>query len=113
MTRDEITAMARNCGWAKVGREMEYPVLTARLERFAALVAAAERERMDLNAIHTCHAECQNPFCVRVREAVAHEREACAKLCEDGPIPKDSTTLTHIPTLVGCAAAIRARGESK
>jgi hypothetical protein len=44
MTRDEITAMARNCGWAKVGREMEYPVLTARLERFAALVAAAERE---------------------------------------------------------------------
>ena len=73
----------------------------------------AERERMDLNAIHTCHAECQNPFCVRVREAVAHEREQCAKLCEDGPIPKDSTTLTHIPTLVGCAAAIRARGESK
>ena len=45
MTRDEITAMARNCGWAKVGREMEYPVLTARLERFAALVAAAEREQ--------------------------------------------------------------------
>jgi hypothetical protein len=44
MTRDEITAMARNCGWAKVGREMEYPVLTARLERFAALVAERERE---------------------------------------------------------------------
>jgi hypothetical protein len=44
MTRDEITAMARNCGWAKVGREMEYPVLTGRLERFAALIAAAERE---------------------------------------------------------------------
>ena len=44
MTRDEITKIARDCGWAKVGREMEYPVLTARLERFAALVAAAERE---------------------------------------------------------------------
>ena len=42
----------------------------------------------------------------------AAEREACAKLCEDGPIPKESTTLTHIPTLVGCAAAIRARGEA-
>jgi hypothetical protein len=41
----------------------------------------------------------------------AAEREACAKVCEDGPIPKESTTLTHIPTLVGCAAAIRARGE--
>jgi hypothetical protein len=46
MTRDEITAMARNCGWAKVGREMEYPVLTGRLERFAALIAAAEREKV-------------------------------------------------------------------
>jgi hypothetical protein len=46
MTRDEITAMARNCGWAKVGREMEYPVLTARLERFAALIVAAEREKV-------------------------------------------------------------------
>jgi hypothetical protein len=44
MTRDDILRMARDCGWAKVGREMEYPVLAARLERFAALVAAAERE---------------------------------------------------------------------
>jgi hypothetical protein len=40
------------------------------------------------------------------------EREACAKVCEDGPLPKESTTLTHIPTLVGCAAAIRSRGET-
>lgn len=46
MTRDEITKMARDCGWAKVGREMEYPVLTARLERFVALIAAAEREKV-------------------------------------------------------------------
>jgi hypothetical protein len=45
--------------------------------------------------------------------AVEAEREACAKLCEDGPLPKESTTFTHIPTLVGCAAAIRARGKSK
>jgi hypothetical protein len=105
MTRDDIIRLAKN----------EYGIyaFTAEsLAHFAALVAAAERERMDLNAIHSCHAECQNPFCVRVREAVAHEREACAKLCEDGPIPKDSTTLTHIPTLVGCAAAIRARGNT-
>jgi hypothetical protein len=118
MTRDDIIQLAREAcspdapfsqyvGGVDCGMLMR----DEHLERFAALVAAAERKRMDLNAIHTCHAECQNPFCVRVREAVAHEREACAKVCENGPIPKESTTLTHIPTLVGCAAAIRARGE--
>jgi hypothetical protein len=31
---------------------------------------------------HTCHDECQNPICVAVREAVAAEREACAKVVE-------------------------------
>jgi hypothetical protein len=79
MTRDDIIRMAREAGFA--GWLAETPFVTASFERFAALVAAAERE-------------------------------ACAKVCEDGPIPKESTTLTHIPTLVGCAAAIRARGET-
>ena len=50
------------------------------LERFAALVAAAERS-------------------------------ACAKVCEDIPLPKDSKALTHGPTIERCAAAIRARGK--
>ena len=82
MTGDDIIRMAREAG----GYVSEMPMGDAwlfddaALERFAALVAAAERE-------------------------------ACAKLCEDGPLPKESTTLTHIPTLVRCATAIRARGE--
>ena len=70
--------------------------------KFAALVAAAERERLDLNAIHTCHAECQNPFCVRVREAVEHEREACALVAESYEPTCDSC-----PS--GVANAIRGR----
>ena len=32
--------------------------------------------------IHTCHAECDRPICVAVREAVEAEREACALVCE-------------------------------
>jgi len=32
--------------------------------------------------IHTCHADCQRPTCVAVREAVVAEREACAKVVE-------------------------------
>jgi hypothetical protein len=76
MTRDDIIRMALE---AELFNDDQEP-LPEHLERFAALIAAAEREE-------------------------------CAKVCEDGPIPKDSTTLTHIPTLVGCAAAIRARGN--
>jgi len=42
-----------------------------------------EREAIKWNSIHSCHADCQNPACVIVREAVAAEREACAKICEE------------------------------
>jgi hypothetical protein len=69
-------------------------------------------ERMKSEGWRQCAAgQRTTQYCDLLELAVANEREACAKLCEDGPIPKDSTTLTHIPTLVGCAAAIRARGN--
>ena len=77
------------------------------VERFAALVAAAEREAIKWNSIHSCHADCQNPACVIVREAVAAEREACAKVCEQSE---------HNGGIEDCgakaAAAIRARGQA-
>jgi hypothetical protein len=38
---------------------------------------------MTTDDIHTCSNECQRPTCVAVREAVAAEREACAKICEE------------------------------
>jgi hypothetical protein len=38
---------------------------------------------MTAEDIHTCHAECQRPTCVAVREAVAAEREACAELLDE------------------------------
>jgi len=41
------------------------------LERFAALVAAAEYKRLR-EEIHSCHANCDHPVCVAVRK----EREA-------------------------------------
>ena len=48
MTRDDIIRMAKEAGWKRVGRNPEtgpeFPVLIGNLERFAALVAAAERE---------------------------------------------------------------------
>jgi hypothetical protein len=39
----------------------------------------------------------------------AAEREACAKLCEDIPLPKGAAELTHLPTIERCVNAIRAR----
>ena len=48
-------------------------------------------------------------WCIAYEEGQKSEREACAKVCEDIPLPKDSKALTHGPTIERCAAAIRAR----
>ena len=75
MTRDDIIRMAREAG-ISVPWDQE-PIPWSQLERFAALVAA-------------------------------HEREMCAGLCgwRTGVRPVDAAIET-------CAAAIRARGETK
>jgi hypothetical protein len=111
MNRDDIIAMAQE---AIITHSNPNPfdfrfTTVEQLECFAALVAAAERERMDLNAIHSCHAECQNPFCVRVREAVAHEREACAKFLID-LYESDGGYHPAEEFAKNAAAVIRARG---
>ena len=80
MTRDDIIRMAKEAGAFFDGDCSVYDMPEHCFERFAALVAAAERE-------------------------------ACAKVCEDIPLPTDSESLTHLPTIERCAAAIRARGE--
>jgi len=71
--------------------------------RFAESVAAAERERLSYDGIHTCHAECQRPACVAVRQAVEREREACALAVEQAGIDGYGT--------LAAAAMIRKRGE--
>ena len=80
MNRDDIIRMAQETGiytpWDKK------PVRWQTLERFAHLVAAAERERIKWDTIHSCHPECDKPVCVAIRKAVLEEREACAKVCE-------------------------------
>ena len=74
MNRDDVIRMVRE---ARLWDTFDDDSLGA-LERFAALVAAAER-----NNVHTCHNDCQRPACVAVREAVEAERESCAKICEE------------------------------
>lgn len=66
--------------------------------------------------IHTCHADCQRPACVAVREAVAAEREECAKVCDEveasmqnGKRTKDGDHAAFTAGII--AERIRARGQ--
>jgi hypothetical protein len=82
MTRDDIVRMAREAKLSNDFGNLGYPYLPE-LERFAALVAAAERERIKWDGIHSCHLECDKPVCVAMRKAVLEEREACAQIAHD------------------------------
>ena len=67
MTREDITRMAREAGF--VGFDGD----NGSLRRFAALVAAAERNRTWT----------QEHWTEYERSIAAAEREACAKVCEE------------------------------
>ena len=99
MNREEIIRMAREAGKVRPG--VEYMPLEV-FERFAKLVAAAERERW--YEIHTCHPHCDRPACVAVRRAREDEREACAVVCDKlGDEYADANP-------ADCAFVIRERG---
>jgi hypothetical protein len=79
MNRDDIIRMAREAGFektriykSKIVRRIDNIGAVERLISIAfAAGVAAERQRMEIDSIHTCHDECQRPACVAVREAVA------------------------------------------
>ena len=111
MTQDEIIRMAREAGFS-VG--LNDPVIYAAHERFAALVAAhVKSDQINTAYQQGCEdmkrrmekrmqqLEAQLQLC---QTAVANEREACAKVCE-----QDEFQIYE--TAERCAAAIRARGE--
>ena len=85
-----VIEMAREAGFEFSGNELtwESVICTEELERFAELVRA---------------------------DAIADEREACAKVCEDLPAPErmslDSESFYECVAL-DCADAIRARSNT-
>lgn len=76
MNQDDIIRMAREAGILPNANLLD-------VLEFASLVAAAERERIKWESIHSCHPECDKPVCVAMRKAVSEERESCAKLLDD------------------------------
>jgi hypothetical protein len=93
MTREELIRMAREAGIRDCTCNGEFGCL----ERFAALVAAAERNRTWT----------QEHWTEYERSIAAAEREACAKECEHTALRMGSEWMAH-----HCAAAIRARGQA-
>ena len=123
MTQDEIISMAREAGFGHSNFHNGFQLLapsticTNLLTRFAALVAAHEREKqaklMILNGksvveqVHSYVSRNDTDFTSEsmakmVCDFIAAEREACAKVCDD---------IGDSDNGYGCAAAIRARSE--
>ena len=95
MNREDIIRMAREAGigWGeKLGGMPDF------LERFAALVASAERERLTDAAMKSAEKA--------IDVAMALEREACAKVCDDLDKMRGYSYADK------CATAIRARGQA-
>jgi len=101
MTQDDMIRMAKEAGWQYADSDDGY----APLWKFAALVAAAERNRI-WTKDHWTEYE---------RGIAALEREECAKMCDalgrwTQPTAKRTVDTRH-DALEEAAAAIRARGQ--
>jgi hypothetical protein len=126
MTRDDINRMAEAAEFPARRAFSDLSDLYPRLERFAALVAAAEREKvarwMMERGYATGHGDSTEELLQELDWQIAEnwnralingittEREACAKVCED---QDTGQSLPHDVAVIECAAAIRARGEAK
>ena len=113
MTREDIIRMAREASDPDKVDPFHngFWVLTQEeLERFAALVAAAEREAMIEQGWRQCAKDQRTTqFCGMVEQAVLAEREACAKVCEENA--DDDTEGEWDSACISCANHIRARGQ--
>jgi hypothetical protein len=98
MTREEVMEMAYESGMI-AGYEGEPDLL----ERFAALVAAAERKNYE----HTLALQ-QKSYEREIEIEVEAEREACANVCDARYMGDNNREDMEARR---CAAAIRARGQ--
>ena len=111
MTRDDIIEMAREAGF-----DPDLWIYTDTFERFAALVAAAERNKVAQWMIaHSCatgHGDTVEDLLVELEWQVRErEREACAQVCEFMRPSKAEFDQRYYAGCTDSAAAIRARRE--
>jgi hypothetical protein len=116
MNREEIIRMARGAGF----RDTTTPVVALgvsweQVQRFATLVAAAERNKLAAWMIErgyaTGHGDTVEDLLKelewQIEERIRNEREACAKVCDVLAVhPEYASDITKV-----AAQAIRARGN--
>ena len=108
MDREEIIRTARGAGLAYGSDEKPLNSVT----RFAALVAAAERNKLAAWMMRQGYATGHGDSIEKLLEELEwqikeHEREACAKVCDVLAVhPEYASDITKV-----AAQAIRARGE--
>ena len=103
MNKDDIIKMAREAQMSPSAEGLYWTATPSDLERFAALIAAAEREAMIEQGWRQCaKGQRTTQFCGMVEQAVLAEREACAKVCEEPGWNAANW----------CATQIRARGQA-
>jgi hypothetical protein len=113
MNKEDIIRMAREAGLAYGSDEKPLNSVT----RFAALVAAAERNKlaawMIKHGYATGHGDSIEKLLEelewQIEERVINEREVCARVCEDAI----SSNQVGKNVCINLATAIRARGETK
>jgi hypothetical protein len=108
MTRDDIIRMAQEAGWEMDSAWDLYDGFNSRLERFANLVAAAERNKvaqwMIDRSYATGHGDTVEDLLTQLEWQVRErEREACAQEADA------NASIEGVAQRI--AAAIRARGE--
>ena len=84
MNREDIIRMAQEAGLWEIRHSVEMAIGgVGELERFAALVASAERER--IKQANAPEIERINAHIKELQDAVKTERDACAQIGDDHP----------------------------
>ena len=116
MDREDIIKLAREAGFEVYGTDVWITDgwWLEELERFAALVAAVEREKLAAWMIErgyaTGHGDSTEDLLKELEWQIAErEREACAAVCDEKEEVFRKYYTKGLPML--CAEAIRARGE--
>jgi hypothetical protein len=115
MTQEDIFKMAQEAGFDVHRGEWLFQML----ERFAALVAAAERNKvaqwMIDRSYATGHGDTVEDLLKELAQSVREEeRELCAQVCENMSLEwqnQPNIAQAELATIMDCALAIRARGE--
>ena len=117
MNREDIIRMAREAGFDPHDMSDDFTCNLEDIEHFAALVAAAERNKlaawMMSQGYATGHGDSIEKLLEelewQIEERIRNERSACARVCEILEAEDDSF-YAEFSRAKDCAAAIRARG---